>query len=302
MGTDLESGIEDALGGITYKIQKSEHPPVSWRDYAHVMDTEWQRLRSDAAAKEIDYQRFFETHPSFLAATQRVFDGADGHGPFPSALVSQPVLPAYSWKVPDFLWIMRNSAKVCAVLVEIEDPHKGWATQKGQPTAEFTQALDQIAEWKTWFADPLNSAKFQQLYRIPGEWQRSRIFQQRYVLVYGTRRDPSLTEAVSRKRAQRERADEIHMTFDRLTPDRMLRDCSCARVDENGYRAISVSPSLRLGPMGAENRALIREKEEAVRLNPYLPEQRKQFLISRLPYWDSWARTASGIRRTDDWE
>ena len=263
---------------------------MPWDRYASIIDVEWQALLSDPSTLESSFQQFFERHPCCLPQMYPTFRRG-GHGPFPGAIISQPALPGFSKKVPDFLCITRDSATVYAVLIEIEHPRKAWATASGRSTAEFTQAKDQIADWKSWFKDPLNAPKFQELYQLPSDWVRSRTFEQRYFLIYGRRSEKTLTSSFNKKRKHFENPDEHHLTYDRIEPQRDLSWFLCAKVDKQGYKAVSVPPTLELGPWFADYWKMIREKEAAVKKNPYLSDARKKFLIDRWPYWDAWIPT-----------
>lgn len=282
----------------TYQIVIPPEKAMSWDNYVGIISQEWQMLLLNNNSIEKDFQEFFERHTCCLPRMYPIFKRG-AHGPYPGAIISQPVLPGFSKKVPDFLYITRDSATVYAVLIEIEHPAKPWATSAGQQSSEFTQATNQIADWKSWFNDPLNIAQFQKQYQIPEDWIRSRTFEQRYFLIYGRRTDPSLTDAFNKKRKHLERENEWHMTYDRIEPHRDM-DCLCAKLDENGYRAISIPPTLELGPMWADEGRMIRDKETAVRANRYLSDVRKNFLISRWPYWDSW--NGGGVRHSADCE
>lgn len=230
------------------------------------------------------------------------FGGRGGHGPFPGAVISQPVLPGFSRKIPDFLWLARDSATVYAVLIEIEDPAKSWATSAGQSTSDFTQAANQIADWKTWFAEPLNTRQFLDLYRIPIDWVHTRAFEQRYILIYGRRMETSLNDAFNKKRKHLERENECHMTYDRLQANRGLSSCLCVKLDGKGYRAVSVPATVELGPAQAHNWKIIRHKEEAALANRYLSQKRKRFLATRWKYWDDWANAGGAFRNSADRE
>ena len=290
--------VKTSLLNKSYQVVTPPEPAMSWDKYVGIIDSELQALFANVSAVEKDFQEFFERHPCCLPQMYPVFKRG-AHGPYPGAIISQPVLPGYSRKVPDFLYITRDSATVYAVLIEIEHPAKPWATAGGQSSAEFTQATNQLADWKSWFADPLNIVQFRELYRIPTDWIQSRTFEQRYFLIYGRRSDSSLTEAFNKKRKHLERENECHMTYDRIQPQREM-DCLCTKLDEKGYRAISVPPTLELGPMWASEGKMIRDKEIAVRANRYLSDVRKEFLITRWPYWDAWNR--AGIIDSKDRE
>lgn len=209
---------------------------------------------------------------------------------FPNALISQPILPGLGSKTPDFMWIASDSSSVFVVLMEIEDPNKSWATKKGQPSAKLTQAINQLKDWQKWFSEPLNEEKFKKDYKIPPYLLESRSFQKIYILIYGRRSDPSLTDSFNKKRALLQNQNEIYMTYDRIKPNRQLKDCLTVKLDKRGYTALHVQPTIRLGPIHAENRSLIQLKDLAVNRNIYLSKTRRQFLNSRWEYWDTWAK------------
>jgi len=287
--------------GFLEKSYQTVVPPeraMPWETYVEIVNQEWQTLLANTNSAEKDFQEFFERHTCCLPQMYPVFRRG-AHGPYPGAIISQPVLPDFTRKVPDFLCITRDSATVYAVLIEIEHPAKHWATSAGQQSAVFSQATNQIADWKSWFNNPLNIAQFQKYYQIPSDWIQSRTFEQKYFLIYGRRSDPSLTEAFNKKRKHLERENECHMTFDRIHPQREM-DCLCVKLDGNGYRALSIPPTLELGPMWAKEGKMIRGKEAAIRDNRYLSEVRKTFLIGRWPYWDAW--DSGGICDNNDRE
>ena len=103
-------------------------------------------------------------------------------------------------------------------------------------------------------------------------------------------------------RSHHQAPDERFMSYDHLKPDENLRDAVTARVDGRGYRAVSVPPTLRLGPFQADDLVAVRGKEAAVRANPLMPAERAAFLESRFLYWDKWSRTGGGIRNMADVE
>ncbi len=299
-----ESARETSRQSGTYSMAEAPPSPMQWDEYIVRATGELSALRENRRASEAEYQSFFERHPVFLPQIYNTHGVPDGHhGPYPSAVVSQPVLPGFSRKIPDFLYLSRNSESAFAVLIEIERPDKRWATRAGHPSAQFTQAQHQIAEWKAWFSEPNNVQQFLRLYRVP-DWLRDRTFRQKYILVYGQRSDPTLTEAFRRRRGQLPRENEEYMTFDRLSPQKYWKNVICTKVDEDGYRAIEIPPTLRLGPLCAENFLQIRDKEVATRGNRYLSDERKRFLVDRWEYWDTWARTPRGFSfmGSGDWE
>src|SRR5687767_5787396 len=127
----------------TYTLAPNPPPRVAWATYRARLDLEWQQLLdSGNLHDESLFQDFLERHPCLLPRT------FGGHGPLHDAVFSQPELPGFRAKRPDFMWIAKDSAAITAHLIEIEAPGKRWCTNRGQPTAELTQAIDQLRDWK----------------------------------------------------------------------------------------------------------------------------------------------------------
>src|ERR1035438_2369353 len=115
----------------TYQIVVPPEKAMPWDAYVAIIDQEWQALLVKTDSAEKDFQEFFERHTCCLPQMYPVFKRG-AHGPYPGAIISQPVLPDFTRKVPDFLYVTRDSATVYAVLIEIEHPTKPWATSAGQ--------------------------------------------------------------------------------------------------------------------------------------------------------------------------
>lgn len=131
-----------------YEIIEDSPKPMSWSEYYKIVTNEWNRLLNvDSPKEEKYYQVFLEQHPSMLPFAYGD-GGTSGHYPFPGAVISQPKLPDFTKKVPDFMWIACDSIYIYPILIEIESPHKQWFTKNEQPRAEFTQAINQLMDWK----------------------------------------------------------------------------------------------------------------------------------------------------------
>lgn len=92
------------------------------------------------------------------------------------------------------------------------------------------------------------------------------------------------------------------MTFDRLAPNIKARNVITCNVKNSQYMAKYIPPTFRLGPNFAEELSNIVNKVEAVN-NSYIPDERKEFLIDRFPYWEEFGRKRPfGIIYTGDWE
>lgn len=287
--------------GKTYRIERGP-PALGWQAYSDMVEAGWQELlSSNEGATEREIQSFLELHPCLVPGGQSM-SGPSGHPAYPAALISQPRLPGFGQRLPDFLWIAKDSMSIYAVLIEIESPTKKWFRADGVSSADFTQAHNQLAEWKAWFSSPTNQAQFKEAYCQPIGTPWKTLVPQ-YVLIYGRRTEFDGREHLSAKRSFLQREHEYHMTFDRLRPNKNQDQYMTVKFNGSKYRAIDMPATLQLGPMLAKDRLLIEQKEDVVDRTPYLSEDRKAFLKLRLPYWDTWARSGeAGIKNMGDFE
>lgn len=277
----------------SYELIADAPPPMSWDAYEQIVLTKWADfLNSDSSKVERNVQEFLEQHPCMIPGPFGLI-GTSGHSPWPAAMISHPVLPGFSARIPDFMWIARDSEKVSPILIEIESPQKKWFTKAGTPRSELTQALDQITEWRAWFEKPQNVVQFREIYNIYDNLGTLRPF---FLLIYGRRSEANGSSALQAKRANMARPNELLMTYDRLVPQRGASEFLCAKIDTEGYRALTIPPTLRLGPVNADYLAVIRDKFEAAAHSPYFSEDRRRFLMERFPYWDAWSKEASGMK------
>jgi hypothetical protein len=277
----------------SYEMARDAPPPFAWPAYKRAVRGQLSNLLKSGVCDERTYHRFLELHPSVLPWFYGTF-GAGHHGLIHGSIITQPRLPALRGKQPDFMMITHDSGSVYAVLVEIESPCKRWFTGKGQPRADLTQAINQLREWKAWFNGPGNDEKFVDEYRVPfslGEHRFGRHhFEQRYILIYG-RRAELTASGYAHMRSRHQQPDERILSYDHLIPNENLKDAVTVRVDGNGYEAVSIPPTLSLGPFQASDLVQIRAKEDVVRANPLMEIQRAEFLSARFSYWDAWAQS-----------
>jgi hypothetical protein len=151
-----------------YELAPNPPEPMAWSSYEQIIMNAWEDLLASGTTEEQVIQRFLEQHPCLVPGAFGLL-GTSGHAPYPAALFSQPILPDFSRRIPDFMWIARDSETIQPVLIEIEAPGKKWFTNRGVQRAELTQALDQIADWKIWFSNLVNLAKFSEVYQIQGQ-------------------------------------------------------------------------------------------------------------------------------------
>jgi hypothetical protein len=273
-------------------------PPMAWDVYQEIIRQAWiSLLGSDVQERE--YQDFLERHPCMIPGPFGLI-GTSGHSPYPSAVISQPVLPDFTRRVPDFMWFARDSETIYPVLIEIGAPSKPWFTGDDRPHSSLTQARDQITEWKKWFQIPLNVARLRDYYALELRGENIRPL---FVLIYGRRSEANRSPERQRRRSSLERNDEFLMTYDRLAPHEGAREFYTVRVERSGYRALFVPPTATNGPLLAHHRAKIMGKYIAVQNSPYFNDERRAFYLARLPYWDDWAFNGQrGIIYTEDRE
>lgn len=290
---------------LTKKYEMEKGPPaISWEEYSQLVEMDWRNLlNSKEGETERNIQAFLENHPCMVPGGQSM-SGPSGHPAYPAALISQPRLPGFSERIPDFMWIASDSGTTYAVVIEIEAPTKRWFRKDGQPSAELTQAQNQLTEWRIWFEQPRNQQAFLEHYCEPLR-QRRRRFLTQYVLIFGRRSEFDGKEDLASKRPLLQRANEYYMTFDRLHPIKDHDQYMTVRSDGNGYHAVSIPATLQLGPCLSDYRADVSDKQHVVDKSPFMSDERKAFIKRRISYWDEKAREPLQklqIFNTGDWE
>ena len=245
---------------------------------------------------EPEVQTFLERHP-WLVPGHATPSSTSGHFPLHCSLITQPKLPGQKTRVPDFMWIATHSGTWFPTLIEIERPSKRIFTNKGVPCAKFTQARNQLNQWRSWFNDPTNVQQFMALYGIPEHFRR-RTMRLHMILIYGRRSEFEENPSLSLERdTLLPGADEELMSFDRLQVDTSMLDAITVRAIGHGkYRAKRVLPVFGLRPGQADRLLWIDGIEEAIDENPDIAEERRAFLKRRIPYWKEWS-TSLGSNR-----
>ncbi len=288
----------------SYKIEKSPDSPIAWERYSALVLKEWRKLlSSEDANSEGRIQAFLEQHPCMLPGADGLMGDTSSDCPFRCAVISQPVLPSYEKRIPDFMWMAGNSMYNYPVLIEIESPTKKWFVRTRKQSEDLTQAIDQLKEWKMWFTKAHNVQAFKEFYRLPDDFIGRRILKPVYILIYGRREEATKEPHLAEKRSFLAGDDEFLMTFDRLAPNTKLENMMCVSVKKEGYRAISIPPTLKLFPHEAKCHSVIKGKAQAIKGTPLLSPARKRFLTRRFTYWDRWAaKKYNGFISLGDWE
>lgn len=283
----------------SYEMDPTPVPVMSWEQYAGIVQDRLNGLLSSQECDEQPFQRLVEQHPCLLPWMYGTFGGGH-HGLIYNAVISQPRLTGLDARQPDFLMLTRDTGSVYAVLIEIESPCKKWFTKAGIPNAKFVQAMNQLRQWKAWFAHGENTVRFLKEYEVPDELIKYRAFEQRYLLIYGRRADVE-NSTYAAIRQQHQQFDERFMSWDSLSPTPQLSDALTAQVDKYGYHAVMIQPTIKLGPGMAAAYTHIKDKQKAVANTRDIAPARAKFLCRRWAYWDEWAnRDKEGFFGTDE--
>jgi hypothetical protein len=285
----------------TYEMRPDAPPRMPVEEYGARVSAEWSALlASDPPEPEV--QAFLEAHPMMVPGAHLGIGKITptGNAPFPQALVTQPLLQGITKRTPDFLWLATDSLVFNPVFIEIEAPRKPWVTDTGQQHHKLTAALEQITDWKEWLSKPANRDVFFETYEIPSGIRR-RVWSPVYILIFG-RKQQNL-DAVARIRRRHFNTDTFLIPYENLAPEPHSAEYLCVRRGPHGYEAISVPPTIGLGPGVAEDWSLISGKENAAAASPWMSPERQALLADRFSCWDQWGlRGAHGIRRLADIE
>jgi Domain of unknown function (DUF4263) len=272
----------------TYELVTDRPRPWSWERYSRWLVLTWKRLLANSPS-ERTVHRFLEEHPVLVPGGEGGEDSIGGHhGAFPAALISQPELPGLTRPRPDFMWITKFSGVVTPVLIEIERPEKRWFRKSGVPQAHLTQAVDQLAVWRAWLGKDAQRALFYERYGISDWIRRYHKIEPVFCLIYGRRSEFEANPELSRKRAEMRPDWLTWMTFDRLRPHWSPQPKVTAQYAKGSFRVIAIPPTFELGPDTILSLRELTGLGQAIERNTLISQSRREFLLTRLPYWEEW--------------
>lgn len=263
---------------------------MEWKEYSSWLMPEWKRTL-DADVPEGVLQHFLEQHPCLLPGGAPA-DGLGHHGAWYAAVVAQPELVSSRKKrVPDFMWLRRDTASNRPVCIEIERPGKPWYTKGGQRTAHLTQALDQIDDWRVWFNTGSNAQQFGEAYLPAGFRHRS--LEPRFILIYGrsTEFKPGFSHHddpvwMRNKRDSIASSDLVVMTFDMLKPSYDLKDHVCIGGRLPLFKVREIPPTFGTGTNTSEGLLVSTgPPEDALGRCAQLSPARREYVAARWGYW-----------------
>jgi hypothetical protein len=267
--------------------------PLNWEDYQRDTAAKFKTLL-ESGSGEKQMQTFLEQHPPMVPGA---FPEFSGHGAWPYALITQPPLKGFGHRIPDFMWITRNSGAVQPVLIEIEDPAKPWLAGKGdpRPSHQLTQALNQIRQWSEWLED--NHDLFFKAFGIPPEW-RQRSFRPIYFLIYGRKEENPRELAKLRQYLHDEKPNLHLLTYDHLSPNRDHDGYLCVKGDGQGkYEVVAMPATARLHPNDPESWKCVSGRQQVIEAHESISEERKRFLVNYVARCDMWAEAYDDTRQ-----
>ena len=272
---------------VQYQLHPNPPPTIPWAQYQLNSFEEYCNLLDERSDDESAFQNFFERNPCYLPGAFELRN-LSGHLPHLQCLISQPEIGNAPVRKPDFLWLSQDSLTFVPVFIEIEKPSKKTFTNTGKTSAEFTQAMDQIIEWKSILNKPENQLAFFQKYNLPKNLT-DKVFSPQYILIYGRRNEYEGNEYLTRKRSELQTDDIMIMSYDRLSPQYDSRSMLCAKVSSTTgntqYKIITIPPTFEFDAGWASDYKEYTGFVEAIDKMEYITQQRKEFLKSRFSYW-----------------
>jgi hypothetical protein len=268
---------------------------MPWEEYTRQSMRQYEALLA-TAPDEPTMQHFFEAHPSFLPGADDIGNGGH-HGAWWDAVIIQPRLEGLKPnRVPDFMYVRRDTAATRPVCIEIESPSKSWFNKDMTPSAKLTQALDQLDEWDLWFSNIENQMIFNRMY-VPPEYN-DRQLEPVYVLVYGRdsefRRNGPHSSGHMRARLKRnklERPGRHLFTYDMLKPDLAGNIYASIRGDLiGGFSLVALPPTFQTGSHLVFPGSLMDAVDgiaDYLQGESWIEPDRRRYLVDRWEFWST---------------
>ncbi|MGI5456057.1 Shedu anti-phage system protein SduA domain-containing protein [Streptomyces sp. CA-249302] len=280
---------------------------MTWDRYSDQALSEWYSLLS-RSPEEDEVQRFLELHPAMIPGGSGDVGPGGHHGSDMGAVFRRPKLIGAGRSFePDFMWVTRSSGLITPILIEIEKPSKRWFRKDGRPTSEFTEARDQLNDWRSWFRRDGNQALFRETFLLLGEKYRNRPLEPQFVLIYGRESEfkmgggHSNPDALRYKRDQQRGESEYFMTFDALRPRYDHSISMTLTMTAQGPKIHAFSPVYGTGTNTGPRALRLSDAEAAFSRSVMMTEERREYLKKRWDYWRNFEqqeRPASSRIRT----
>jgi hypothetical protein len=269
---------------------------LPWEQYSDKALASWYSLLSENPEEDA-VQRFLELHPSMIPGGSGDIGPGGHHGSDLGSVFRRPRLIGEGRSFePDFMWVTRSSSLLTPILIEIEKPSKRWFKKDGRPTSSFTEAHDQLNDWRSWFARDSNRALFRETFLLLGDKYTDRPLEPQYVLIYGRESEfkPGGGHANPRelryKRDQQRAADESFITFDSLRPRYDHANSMTLDMTAHGPKLHSFSPVYGTGTHLLEGILRLGDPHSALSRSAMMTDQRRGYLTERWAHWEGLAR------------
>lgn len=264
-------------------MTEPEPPGWSWEKYEDWLTSAWRRHLEQYAHDEVRIHEFLEQHPCLLPGGEADGNSIGGHhGPFPGVVISQPRLQGTFRRHPDFIWPTKMSSVFQPVLLELERPGKRWFRDDGQQTKDLTQAITQIAEWKTWLDSDGNKLVFYETYGISDAIRAYYKIEPVYRLVYGRRAQFADNARLSRQRESVRPGWLAWSTYDRLSPAASARRWITVRITPEGWRVVAVPPTFAIPKHWESDLQGVIGLDDAIERNTLISDDRRTFLLDQV--------------------
>ncbi len=288
--------------GSAADTSESRPRPLSWSQYSDAATSDWYQLLS-REPEESEVQEFLELHPAMIPGGSGDVGPGGHHGSDMGAVFRRPTLTGEGRSFePDFMWVTRSSALITPILIEIEKPTKRWFGKSGRPTHAFTEAHDQLNDWRAWFALDSNRELFRKRFMILGDLYLNRPLEPQFVLIYGRQSEfeygvggHTNPDELRRKRDLQRAKDETFMTFDSVRPRFDHSDSLTLSMRSTGPELFAFSPVFGTGPSVADGAHMLGDPTEALARSVMMTDERKAYLAGRWAFWQ-----AEGERQRQD--
>lgn len=250
--------------------------------------------KNSETRNELELQALFEQYPFMLLPALQDVNAC--YNIFGSIIISQPELVSQNTnRSPDFLIVTEDSLNLYFNFIELEDPSKKFFKKNGiDLTNEFTQAKDQIIQWRSFsnneipnYCDHLRKTLFKDC------WNNT--FDKRvhydYVLVYGFSDEVKSYSPSSNDYLQEQikSAGIKHVTFSRLLKNDLYESDLLVvkkKAESNQFKAIGMTPIVCYTYSTSGDFRNIVGKEDLIQNSPYYTAEEKERLIKQIKFLD----------------
>lgn len=294
--TDVEPRRATSRNTVVPDTDPERPRALPWEQYSDQALSAWYALLSQEP-EEDEVQRFLELHPSMIPGGSGDIGPGGHHGSDMGAVFRRPNLIGGGRTFqPDFMWVTRSTSLVTPILIEIEKPSKRWFRKDGRPTSEFTQAHDQLNDWRSWFARDGNKALFRERFLFFSEKYGDRPLEPQYVLIYGRESEFGIggghtnPSGLRYKRDQQRRMNESFMTFDALRPRFDHSNSMTLTMTASGPEIHAFSPVYGTHTGVGEGALLLGDPRDALARSVMISDERRAYLAKRWSHWQQHER------------